>query len=85
MSKNSLPMRDLRVEATEGLDMECVSMLFVSLGAGLIERTALAFVQDDLVRDGTRGGDSGEKREGRWWSGDGMIIERCSLNRERYS
>ena len=56
-------MRDFRVEATEGLDVERVSTPFVSLRIGLAERMVLAFVQEETVREGIWGGDSGEKRE----------------------
>lgn len=86
ISQNSFPIRDFLVDIVDGLDMDRVSMSLVSLRIGLEERTVLAFVQEESVRAGATGGDSGEKREASTgWSGGGMYIERCSLNLEEYS
>lgn len=59
MSQSSFPTRDFRGDWPA---MERVSTYSVALRVGVDERTVLAFVQDECVRDGA-GGDSGEKRE----------------------
>jgi hypothetical protein len=55
-------MRDFRGVEVEKLGNECVSISFVSFRTGVDERTVLALVQEESVREGA-GGDSGEKRE----------------------
>lgn len=80
-------MRDLCDGAILG-GSEWVSESFESLRmvaacVGVNERTVLAFVQEESVREGPGRGDSGEKREhSTGSSGGGMYMERCSLNLE---
>lgn len=64
MSKNSFPIRDLRVDGAM-LGREWASISLLSFRIGVDERTVLALVQEEWFREGTGGSDSSDTVENR--------------------